>query len=402
MSWYHRITALQSLGQYTQKKAPTRLGGGAYFVKPEPAIPYAKADPVSGWTPNARRTGIIAVKVGMLEVTNEWGRLTPCTVLQLRACQVIDHRTQDKHGYNALVIGAGQKKIKRTPRTELGQFARMGVPIKRIVAEFKVSPDAFVPIGTKLYARHFVPGQKVDVIGVTRGKGFQGAMKRWGFGGLFATHGVSLTHRSLGATGARQDPGKVWKGKKMAGRMGGKTVLTRNLVVQQIDTRENCILVTGCVPGAEKTWLEVTDATGYKFQQVPPFPTFTPTEEHKAGPSILRNQVPPPKFELDTEEEEWNELLQERFPLKLSSENLAKFEAIRKKYRRQLMMGHIRTIIKNEFPEWGPTKEELQEEAVREKAKQDEIAEKRHTLLTTTTGLKKKKETQKKALFKDK
>lgn len=185
--------------------------------------------------------------------------------------------------------------------------------------------------------------------------------------------------------------------------MGGKKILTRNLVVQQIDTIEDCIFVAGTVPGAAtKTWVEVTDATGYKFTQVPPFPTFLPTPEivKARTATILRKQTPPPKFELDTEEEEWNELLQDRFPLKLSPENAAKFETIRRKYRSQLMRGQLYHIMKKEFPEWEPTKEELQEEAVREKTKTDEAKARRQVLLTTTTGYSKKKEVQKKTLFK--
>lgn len=203
-----------------------------------------------------------------------------------------------------------------------------------------------------------------------RGKGFQGAMKRWGFGGLPASHGVSLTHRSLGATGARQDPGKVWKGKKMAGRMGGDRIMVKNLLVYQIDSRENCLLVKGAVPGLTNDWVEIRDAFGYKFTQIPPFPTFIPTKHQLPNePSILRASLPQPALatKMPEDMDSVDPLLQGRFPLKLSQESIEKFENIRKKYRHQLRKGHVAEIIKTEFPEWLPTKQELIEEDYRDK-----------------------------------
>src|ERR1700751_2833128 len=168
------------------------------------------------------RTGVIAQKVGMTRLFTEAGEHVPVTVVQLAQCQVIAHRTKDKNGYVALQLGSGSRKVKNVSKAERGRFAVAKVEPKRKLAEFRVSDDGLIPVGAEITADHFVVGQFVDVTGPSIGKGFAGAMKRWNFGGLRATHGVSVSHRSLGSTGNRQDPGKVFKNKKMAGHMGDK------------------------------------------------------------------------------------------------------------------------------------------------------------------------------------
>src|ERR1700751_5194751 len=170
------------------------------------------------------RTGVIAKKLGMARFFDEAGTHVPVTVLSLEGCQVVSHRTKEKDGYVALQLGAGAKKPKNTSKAMRGHFAKGEVEPKRTLAEFKVSEDNLIDVGAVLTADHYLPGQKVDITGVTVGKGFAGAMKRWNFGGLRATHGVSVSHRSLGSTGNRQDPGKVFKNKKMAGHMGDERV----------------------------------------------------------------------------------------------------------------------------------------------------------------------------------
>src|ERR1700760_696752 len=177
------------------------------------------------------RTGVIAKKLGMTRFFDEAGVHVPVTVLSLDGCQVTGQRTQEKDGYVALQLGAGAKKAKNTSQAERGHFAKALVEPKHEVAEFRVSPDNLIDVGAEITADHFVPGQKVDIQGTTIGKGYQGGIKRWNFGGLRATHGVSLSHRALGSTGQRQDPGKTFKGKKMAGHLGVETVTTLNLTV---------------------------------------------------------------------------------------------------------------------------------------------------------------------------
>ncbi len=206
------------------------------------------------------RTGVIAKKLGMTRFFDEAGNHVPVTVLSLDGCQVIDHRTKDRDGYVALQLGAGVKKAKNTSQAERGHFAKAQVEPKRVVAEFVVPEEGLIEVGAELTADHFVPGQRVDIQGVTIGKGFAGAMKRWNFGGLRATHGVSVSHRSHGSTGQRQDPGKVFKGKKMAGHLGQETVTTQNVLVWRIDAARGLILVRGAVPGAEGSYVKVRDA----------------------------------------------------------------------------------------------------------------------------------------------
>ncbi|HEY5289071.1 MAG TPA: 50S ribosomal protein L3, partial [Caulobacteraceae bacterium] len=181
-------------------------------------------------------------------------------VLSLEGCQVTAQRTLEKDGYVALQLGAGAKKAKNTSKAERGHFAKALVEPKRHVAEFRVSEDNLIDVGAEFTADHFAPGQKVDVAGVTVGKGFAGAMKRWNFGGMRATHGVSVSHRAHGSTGQRQDPGKVFKGKKMAGHMGQDQVTTLNLTVFKVDVERGLIMIKGAVPGTEGTWVKIRDA----------------------------------------------------------------------------------------------------------------------------------------------
>jgi large subunit ribosomal protein L3 len=219
------------------------------------------------------RTGVIAKKVGMTRLFQEDGRHVPVTVLALEDCQVVSHRTADRDGYLALQLGAGVAKQKNVAKPQREAFAKAEVPLKKKVAEFRVSgEDAFLPIGAVISAEHFIAGQKVDITGHTQGKGFAGAMKRWGFGGLRATHGVSLSHRSHGSTGQRQDPGKVFKNKKMAGHMGDRQRTQQNLEVVRTDAERGLIFVKGSVPGSEGTWLLVRDAVKLSLPEGVPFP----------------------------------------------------------------------------------------------------------------------------------
>ena len=206
------------------------------------------------------RTGVIAKKLGMTRLFDEAGTHVPVTVLSLEGCQVTAQRTQDKDGYVALQLGAGAKKAKNTSKAERGHFAKALVEPKRFVAEFRVSEENLIEVGAEFTADHFLPGQKVDVAGVTVGKGFAGAIKRWNFGGMRATHGVSVSHRAHGSTGQRQDPGKVFKGKHMAGHMGQDQVTTLNLTVFRVDVERGLILIKGAVPGTEGTYVRIRDA----------------------------------------------------------------------------------------------------------------------------------------------
>ena len=218
------------------------------------------------------RTGVIAKKMGMTRVFGDDGRHVPVTVLSLENCQVVSQRTAARDGYVALQLGSGARKAKNVSRPERGHFAAAEVEPKARVAEFRVAEDALVAPGATLSADHFVAGQLVDVTGDTVGKGFQGGMKRWGFGGLRATHGVSVSHRSLGSTGQRQDPGKVFKNKKMAGHMGDKNRTQQNLEVVGTDVERGLIFVKGSVPGSKGGWLLVKDAVKAPRPDAAPFP----------------------------------------------------------------------------------------------------------------------------------
>jgi large subunit ribosomal protein L3 len=206
------------------------------------------------------RSGVIAQKVGMTRVYNDAGEHIPVTVLRLDNVQVVAQRTTDKNGYVALQLGAGTSKVKNTSKGLRGHFAAASVEPKAKLVEFRVSEDNLIDVGAQLTASHFEAGQLVDVTGTTIGKGFAGAMKRHNFGGLRATHGVSVSHRSHGSTGSNQDPGKVWKGKRMAGHMGQTRVTTQNLEVVSTDEDRGLILVKGAVPGSKGSWIIVRDA----------------------------------------------------------------------------------------------------------------------------------------------
>ncbi|MCB2052319.1 MAG: 50S ribosomal protein L3 [Novosphingobium sp.] len=219
------------------------------------------------------RTGVIAKKVGMTRLFQDDGRHVPVTVLALENCQVVSHRTMDRDGYVAVQLGAGEAKQKNVAKPQREHFAKAEVPLKSRVAEFRLeSEDALLPVGAAISAEHFIAGQKVDITGHTQGKGFAGAMKRWGFGGLRATHGVSLSHRSHGSTGNRQDPGRVFKNKKMAGHMGDRQRTQQNLEVVRTDATRGLIFIKGSVPGAKNAWLLVQDAVKLSAPEDLPFP----------------------------------------------------------------------------------------------------------------------------------
>jgi large subunit ribosomal protein L3 len=206
------------------------------------------------------RSGVIAQKVGMTRIFTEAGEHVSVTVLRLANCQVIGHRTKEKNGYVALQLGAGTRKASRLSRAERNNFAIAKVEPKRKVVEFRVDETALIPVGAEITADHFIIGQFVDVTGTSIGKGYAGGMKRWNFGGLRASHGVSISHRSIGSTGGRQDPGRTFKNKKMPGQLGVDRVTTLNLKVVQTDVERGLILVEGAVPGAKGGWITVRDA----------------------------------------------------------------------------------------------------------------------------------------------
>ena len=219
------------------------------------------------------RTGVIAKKLGMTRYFDEAGMHVPVTVLSLDGCQVTAQRTKEKDGYVALQLGAGAKKVKNTSQAERGHFAKALVEPKHYVTEFRVTEDGLIDVGAELTADHFVPGQYVDIQGTTIGKGFAGGMKRWNFGGLRATHGVSLSHRSLGSTGNRQDPGKTFKNKKMAGHLGVERITTQNLVVAGHNLEKGLLLIKGAVPGSKGGYVLVRDAVKRARHADAPFPT---------------------------------------------------------------------------------------------------------------------------------
>ncbi len=230
-----------------------------------------------------RRTGVIAKKIGMTRVFAEDGAHVPVTVLHLDACQVVAQRSADRDGYVALQLGAGAAKPKRVGQPMRGHFAAAKVTPKQKLVEFRVPEEKLIDVGAEITADHFVPGQKVDVAGVSIGKGFAGGMKRHGFGGLRASHGVSISHRSHGSTGQCQDPGKVFKGKKMAGHMGHVRVTTQNLEVVRVDVERGLVLVRGAVPGPADGWIELRDAVKGVGAAEPPSPGAFRKAEDVAG-----------------------------------------------------------------------------------------------------------------------
>jgi large subunit ribosomal protein L3 len=218
------------------------------------------------------RTGVIAKKMGMTRLFQADGRHVPVTVLQLEEVQVVARREQDRDGYTAVALGAGKAKAKNVAKPQRTAFGKAEVEPKAKVVEFRVAEDALLDVGAHISADHFVPGQLVDVSGVTQGKGFAGAMKRWNFGGLRATHGVSLSHRSHGSTGNRQDPGRVFKNKKMAGHMGARNRTQQNLEIVRTDAIRGLLFVKGSVPGHKGSWLTVSDAVKVPRHDTAPYP----------------------------------------------------------------------------------------------------------------------------------
>src|ERR1700760_2030051 len=218
------------------------------------------------------RSGVIAQKMGMTRLFTEAGEHVPVTVLRLAQCQVVAHRSKEKDGYVALQLGSGTRKVKNVSKAERGRFAVAKVEPKRTIAEFRVSDDAMIPVGAEITADHFVVGQFVDVTGTTIGRGFTGVMKRWNFAGLEATHGGSVSHRSHGSTGQRQDPGKTFKNKKMAGHYGVERVTTQNLKILSADADRGLIFVVGAVPGYDGSYVLVKDAAKRAAPKDLPFP----------------------------------------------------------------------------------------------------------------------------------
>jgi len=218
------------------------------------------------------RSGVIAQKLGMTRIFDDSGAHVPVTVLRLQNCQVVAQRVSEKNGYCALQLGAGQAKVKNVSRAERGHFAVANVEPKRKMAEFRVSPENMIEVGAEITADHFVEGQFVDATGISIGKGFAGAMKRHNFRGLEMTHGVSISHRAHGSTGQCQDPGKVFKGKKMAGQLGDERVTTQNLRVVKVDPARGLIMVCGAVPGAKGGWIMLRDAVKKALPKDAPTP----------------------------------------------------------------------------------------------------------------------------------
>ncbi len=247
------------------------------------------------------RSGVIVQKVGMTRLFTDDGQHVPVTVLKLDNCQVVAQRTEDKDGYNAVQLGSGFRKVKRTTNAMRGHFAKAKVEPKRKLAEFRVTADNLIDIGAELAANHFLEGQKIDATGVSIGKGFAGAMKRHNFGGLRASHGVSISHRSHGSTGQCQDPGKVFKGKKMAGHMGDTRITTQNLTVVKTDVIRGLIMVKGAVPGSKGGWVLLRDAVKRPLPEGVPMPAAivelstpaqeTPADEVPADETVAEDVV---------------------------------------------------------------------------------------------------------------
>ena len=238
------------------------------------------------------RSGVLAQKIGMTRLFTESGEHVPVTVLRLGNCQVIGHRTKEKNGYVALQLGAGMRKAQSTTKVDRGHFAVAKVEPKRKLAEFRVDEEGLIPIGAEITADHFVVGQFVDVTGTSTGKGWAGPMKRWNFAGLRASHGVSISHRSHGSTGGRQDPGKTFKNKKMAGHLGVDRVTTLNLKVRQTDVARGLILVEGAVPGVKGGWIMVRDAVKKQLSDGAPKPGKFKLAE--AGPAAKADEQAAP------------------------------------------------------------------------------------------------------------
>ena len=247
-------------------------------LRREEAVSDAARDWPTHWDVHSRRCGVVAMKCGMLSLWDEpddpgtMPTCHPCTVLQIDRCQVVNVRMPERDGYMALQVGAGARKARRVNAALRGQFAKAGVEPKMKLSEFRVTPNALLPLGAEITCRHFVPGQYVDVQGTSVGKGTQGVMKRWGFKGQGASHGVSKYHRGAGAIGGCQDPGRVWKGKKMSGKMGNKKTSVHSLRLLKIDPERNLLFLRGTVPGHKGSFLRVSDSVRKPFVKSPPFP----------------------------------------------------------------------------------------------------------------------------------
>jgi large subunit ribosomal protein L3 len=252
------------------------------------------------------RTGLIAQKLGMSRVFTDDGTHVPVTVLRIDNCQVVAHRTQDRDGYVALQLGVGVAKVKNVSKPMRGHYAAAKVEPKAHLAEFRVSEDALVPVGAEITAAHFIAGQYVDVVGTSIGKGFAGGIKRHHFGGLRASHGVSVSHRSLGSTGQRQDPGKTFKNKKMAGHLGDDRVTTLNLQVVATDATRGVLMLKGSVPGSEGGWVLIRDAVKRAAPAELPFPAALRGDEipEEAAPEPVTDEPAVTSDEAPTSETE--------------------------------------------------------------------------------------------------
>lgn len=268
---------------HKMKHVQSEVGEFDYIPKQwfwKPPLKAHGPNPVTGWTPRSQRTGVIAKKVGMSTDWTEWNVRVPLTYLQLEDVVVVSHKTEPIHGYNAVQLGARTAKLKHVRKPQQGHFEAAGVDPKRLLREFRVTPDAFPPVGAEITVKHFVPGQRVNVQGRTKGKGYQGVMKRHGFSGGPASHGASKSHRSLGSTGSSQDPGHVIKGKRMPGHMGNVYRTATNLLVFKIIPELNVMAVVGHVPGAQESIVTVWDSNKPWKEPIgpPPFPAYVRTE----------------------------------------------------------------------------------------------------------------------------
>ena len=260
------------------------------------------------------RTGLIAEKLGMSRLLTEKGEHIPITLLKVEDCQVVATKTADKDGYTAVQLGVGKAKVKRVSRALRGHFAKGKIEPKKKLAEFRVSDDALLKVGDQLSVEHFLKGQYVDVTGISIGKGFAGAMKRHNFGGLRASHGVSISHRSHGSTGQRQDPGKVFKGKKMAGHLGHERVTVMNLEVMFTDPELGLIGLKGAVPGNPGGYILVRDAVKCVAPQGLPFPAAL-----VKGPAVIQEEVAREESKEASVDEPIQEALKEEAPIETAS-----------------------------------------------------------------------------------
>lgn len=315
MAFLARRTRL-GVSYITGRKLPFEIAHAPRLAFGElPTPPALNNDPVTGWHKKGRRPGAVAIKLGMTKDWDDVGQVYPLTVLHIPSCQVVQVKTEEGEGKFALQIGSGDVKLKHLTRPLMGHFARAEIPPKKKLMEFDVTKDCLLPVGTSIYAQHYIPGMHINVQGITKGKGFQGAMKRWGFAGQPATHGVSLTHRSIGSTGNRQTPGRVFKGKKMAGHMGVKTRTCVNMMVFKVDPYLNLVFVKGCVPGPKNGWVKITDTPNQTYMdETPPYPTYIP-KPGEAVPLEIRytHENLPSRLQFNEVKTDPNHLILERW-----------------------------------------------------------------------------------------